>query len=146
MVPEKKYRRGFIAGMFDIFHIGHLDLLCMAKEQCDYLIVAVGTDEFYRKRKQRQPIMPYSERAEIVKAIRYVDEVVEEIDLDKVGAYHKYHFDAMFSGNDHEFEDVYMQAAEELNKIGVDTIYMTRRGITSTILRRNFKVEHNGNV
>jgi glycerol-3-phosphate cytidylyltransferase len=133
---NKKYKKGFVAGMFDVFHVGHLDLLRSAKENCEYLIVSVGTDDFYQWRKNREPLMPHSDRVEILKSIRYVDEVVDETDLDKVAAYHKYHFDAMFSGDDHEFEDTYIQSAKILKEFGVDTIYLPRRGITSTNLRK----------
>ena len=89
----KKYQVGFICGFFDLLHDGHIDILKKAKENCEYLIVAVGTDEFMRQRKQRETILSYDQRVEIVKAIRYVDEVVEETNLDKIGAYEKYHFD-----------------------------------------------------
>jgi glycerol-3-phosphate cytidylyltransferase len=135
----KKYKRGFISGMFDIFHIGHLDTLRLAKELCEYLIVAVGTDDFYRHDKKREPIMPYTERREIIASIRYVDEVVDISDLDKISAYHKYHFDVMFAGDDHEGEDVYIKATEELRHFGVETIYVKRRKMGSTAYRKYFK-------
>jgi glycerol-3-phosphate cytidylyltransferase len=89
---------GYVAGMFDIFHIGHLSMLKLAKKKCEYLIVAVSTDNFYRQRKKREPIMPYAERRKIVEAIRYVDKVVTETNLDKIADYHKYNFDVMFAG------------------------------------------------
>jgi len=144
---SKKYKKGFIAGMFDVLHGGHLDLLRIAKENCEYLIVAVGTDEFYRLRKGREPLLPYSCRAEIIKAIRYVDEVVEETDLDKIAIYKKHHFDVMFAGDDHEFEDIYVQSTEILKKFGVDTIYTSRRGINSTDLRKKILNENsNSNI
>jgi len=132
---NKRYKKGFICGMFDLFHTGHFDILRTAKEMCEYVIVAVGTDEFYRVRKNREPMESHSKRVEHIKAIRYVDEVVEQTDLDKVAMYHKYHFDAMFSGEDHKFEDCYIHATKELKKMGVDTIYLSRCGITSTKLR-----------
>lgn len=136
MEMPPKYRRGFVAGMFDLFHIGHLDMLRLAKEQCEYLIVAVGTDDFYRWRKKREPVMSYDERREIVAAIRYVNEVVPETDLDKIAAYNAWHFDAMFVSEDHKGEDVYIKAEQDLRRLGVETIYMKRRGISSTALRR----------
>ncbi|MDR2582128.1 MAG: radical SAM protein [Fibromonadaceae bacterium] len=135
---NKKYKRGFVAGMFDVLHGGHIDLLRIAKENCEHLIVAVGTDEFYRVRKGREPFLSYPDRVEIIRAIRYVDEVVEETDLNKVALYKKHHFDAMFAGDDHEFEDVYVQAVKILKEFGVDTIYTPRRGINSTDLQKKF--------
>jgi glycerol-3-phosphate cytidylyltransferase len=136
MKVEKKYKCGYVAGMFDIFHIGHLDMLRLSKELCEHLIVAIVSDEFYRQRKKREPIMPYNESREIIEAIRYVDEVVMETNLDKLGEYDKYHFNVMFASEDHEFEDVYIKATEELKQLGVDTIYMKRRGVSSTLLRK----------
>ena len=122
----KKYSKGFVCGFFDILHDGHIYILKQAKELCDYLIVAVGTDEFMRIRKKRESILSYEQRVTIVSAIKYVDEVVPEIDLDKISAYEKYHFDVMFAGDDHINETVYINAVEELAKRNVDTIYIPR--------------------
>ena len=80
----KKYKRGFVAGFFDILHEGHIQILEQAKSQCEQLIVAVGTDEFMRIRKGRESVLSYDERVCIVSAIKYVDKVVPEIDLDKI--------------------------------------------------------------
>ncbi len=126
--------------MFDILHAGHIHILKFAKSQCDYLIVAVGTDEFMLTRKGRSSVMPYDERVEIVKAIRYVDEVVPETDLNKIGEYNKYHFNVMFSGDDHINEETYIRAADELKKLGVDTIYVPRvKNISSTNVRESIR-------
>lgn len=135
---KKTYKVGYIAGMFDILHAGHIHILKFAKSQCDYLIVAVGTDEFMLTRKGRSSIMPYEERVEIIRAIRYVDEVVPETNLDKIGEYNKYHFDVMFSGDDHIYEEIYIRATEELKKMGVDTIYIPRvKNLSSTNIRES---------
>lgn len=121
-----KYKIGFICGFFDLLHDGHIDILRKAKEQCDYLIVAVGTDEFMRKRKHHEAVLTYQQRTTIVKAIKYVDEVVPETDLDKYGAWEKYHFNVMFAGDDHVTEKIYQEAEKKLEKVGVDTIYIHR--------------------
>lgn len=137
----KKYRIGFVSGFFDILHEGHIDILELAKSQCEQLIVAVGTDEFMRIRKRRDPVLSYSERVRIVEAIKYVDRVVEEADLDKVAAYQRYHFEAMFAGNDHQHEDVYIRDATILKeRYDVDTIYVERSDISSTKIRNKIKV------
>ena len=105
----KKYKRGFVAGFFDILHEGHIQILEQAKSQCEQLIVAVGTDEFMRIRKGRESVLSYDERVCIVSAIKYVDKVVPEIDLNKISAYQKYKFDVMFAGDDHEYEERYIE-------------------------------------
>ena len=133
----KKYKVGFVAGFFDIIHEGHIRILEQAKSQCEQLIVAVGTDEFMRVRKGRESVLNYSERAQIVRSIRYVDKVVEETDLDKIAAYKNYHFNVMFAGDDHENEPVYIRDAAILKeKYGVDTIYIKRSNISSTAIRK----------
>lgn len=136
----KKYRIGFICGFFDILHEGHIEILSKAKSMCDFLIVAVGTDEFMQVRKNRKSILSYEERVIIMKAIRYVDQVVPEENLDKVAAYKKYHFDVMFAGDDHMGELAYQQAEKELISFGVDTIYIPRiNSMSSTYLRNRAK-------
>lgn len=133
----KLYKIGFICGFFDLLHDGHIDILKQAKSKCEYLIVAVGTDEFMRQRKSREPVLTYEQRIAIVKSIRYVDEVIPEIDLDKVAACKKYHFDVMFAGYDHIEEDVYIEAEATLKTMGVDTIYIPRKiNCSSTNIRK----------
>ena len=90
---------GYTTGVFDLFHIGHLNILKRAKEQCDYLIVGVSTDELVEQYKHKTPVIPYEERVEIIKSIRYVDEVVPQLNRDKYEAWEKYHFDRMFVGD-----------------------------------------------
>lgn len=121
------YNIGFLCGFFDLIHDGHIDILKQAKSMCKHLIVAVGTDEFMQERKHRKSVLKYEQRIEIVKAIKYVDEVVAETDLDKVGAYKKYKFDVMFAGEDHLCEPIYIRATKELASLGVDTIYIPRK-------------------
>lgn len=136
MRTMKKYKKGFACGFFDILHDGHIDILRQAKSQCEYLIVAVGTDDFMFKRKHRESILNYKQRVEIVKSIRYVDEVVPEVDLDKVAAFYKYNFDVMFAGEDHLTEKIYIEAEKHLKDLGVDTIYIPRKhDISSTSIR-----------
>lgn len=133
----EKYKKGFICGFFDILHDGHIDILQQAKSKCEYLIVAVGTDDFMRQRKHRESILDYEQRVEIVKSIRYVDEVVPEFDLDKVAAFYKYNFDVMFAGEDHLNEKVYIEATKRLKELGVDTIYIPRKhNISSTSIKK----------
>lgn len=133
----KRYKIGFICGFFDLLHDGHIEILKFAKSQCEYLIVAVGTDEFMHQRKHRESVLTYDQRATIIKSIRYVDKVVPETDLDKIAAYKKYHFDVMFAGEDHQNEELYIEAASILKSFGVDTIFVPRSiAISSTLIRK----------
>lgn len=136
----KKYKIGYTTGVYDMFHIGHLNILKRAKEQCDYLIVGVSTDELVQKSKNKTPIIPFEERAEIVKAIKYVDEVVPQKDKDKFGAWEKYKFNAMFVGDDWKNSSLFNEAAEKLNAVGVEIIYFPyTKHISSTKLREKIK-------
>lgn len=136
----KKYKIGYTTGVYDMFHIGHLNILRRAKRQCDYLIVGVSTDELVQKSKNKTPIIPFEERAEIVKAIKYVDEVVPQKDKDKFGAWEKYKFNAMFVGDDWKNSSLFNEAAEKLNAVGVEIIYFPyTKHISSTKLREKIK-------
>lgn len=141
----KKKRVGFICGFFDIIHKGHIDILKFAKEHCDYLIVAVGTDEFMLQRKNHPSVLSFEQRVAIMKSIKYVDEVVPEENLDKVAAYKKYHFDVMFAGDDHINELVYVESEKVLKQLGADTIYIPRHYPTSStkLRKRAYEIERN---
>jgi glycerol-3-phosphate cytidylyltransferase len=123
---------GYTAGAFDIFHIGHLNLLRRSKDNCDYLIVGVTTDDLIMKTKNKSGIIPLSERLEIVSAIRYVDEVVVQDDLDKVLAWKKYHYDRLFSGDDWKDNPRWVGYENELRKVGVEVIYFPYTKTTSS--------------
>lgn len=119
-----------------MFHIGHLNILRRAKEQCDYLIVGVSTDELVQHDKNKTPIIPFEERARIVQAIRYVDEVVPQIDKDKMGAWQQNHFDAMFVGSDWQGTPQWEEFERQFKPLGVDIVYLSHTdGISSTLLR-----------
>ncbi len=99
----KKYKKGYVPGVFDLFHIGHLNLIRKSKERCEYLIVGVLTDELVIHFKGKPPFIPFKERMAIVEAIKYVDKVVP-VTFDntvKMDAWKKYGFDCHFSGSDH---------------------------------------------
>lgn len=135
---RKKYHVGYIAGVFDMFHVGHLNLLRRAKEQCEYLIVGVVSDEGVVKQKNRQPMIPLIDRIEIVRACKYVDEVVE-IPLafcDTQDAYRKFHFDVQFSGSDYEDNEQWLKKQEWLRNRGADLVFFTyTEKVSSTKLK-----------
>lgn len=132
----KKYKIGYTTGVYDMFHIGHLNILKKAKEQCEYLIVGVSTDELVQKSKNKIPIIPFEERVEIIKAIKYVDEVVPQRDKNKMAAYERYKFDVMFVGDDWKGSEIFSKCEEELKKKGSTVVYFPyTKGTSSTILR-----------
>ena len=133
---------GYTTGVFDMFHIGHLNILRRAKEQCDYLIVGVSTDKLVEQDKHKRPIIPFEERCEIVKAIRYVDEVVPQIDKNKIGAYLKLskRFHRMFVGSDWQGTPQWIQFEKDFAPYRVEIIYLPHTdGISSSILREKIK-------
>lgn len=133
---DKKYKIGYTTGVYDMFHIGHLNIIRRAKEQCEYLIVGVSTDECVQSYKNKTPIIPYEERAAIVQAIRYVDEVVPQPSMDKLEFLKKRHFDVMFHGDAWKGTELYNKYEEEFAKYGAKIEYLTHTdGISSTILR-----------
>ena len=135
-MQTKKYKIGYTTGVYDMFHIGHLNILKRAKEQCEYLIVGVSTDELVQNYKHKTPIIPFEERAAIVGAIKYVDEVVPQISMDKMIAYNELHFDALFHGSDWKGSDMYNKIADEFSRIGVDVVFLPHTdGISSTYIR-----------
>ena len=111
---NKKYKVGYTTGVFDMFHIGHLNILKKAKEQCDYLIVGVSTDENVRNYKNKTPIIPFEERIAIVRELKCVDEAVPQVNMNKMDAWKKLHFDALFHGSDWKGSDMYNKMIEVL--------------------------------
>lgn len=131
----KKYKIGYTAGTYDMFHAGHLNLLKNAKQYCDYLIVGVNSQKLVQSYKNKTPLISENDRLDIVSAIKYVDEAHLMYTLDKVEAYKLYNFDVVFIGSDYKGSKRYIQAEKQLNKLGVDLHFIdyTKR-ISSTIL------------
>ena len=126
---------GYTTGVYDMFHIGHLNIIRRAKEQCDFLIVGVSTDELVQKEKGKTPVIPYVERAAIVEALKYVDQVVPQIDKNKHGAWKKYHFDKMFVGSDWKGSQQWNEFEKQFKPYGVEIVYLPHTdGISSTKL------------
>ena len=136
----KKYKIGYTTGVFDMFHIGHLNILRRAKEQCDVLIVGVSTDELVENYKHKTPIIPFEDRKAIVEAIQYTDSVVPQVSMDKLAAWEKLQFDAIFVGDDWKGTPTYNKIEEELRAVGCDLVYLPHTdGISSTKLAQLLK-------
>ena len=132
----KKYKIGYTTGVFDMFHIGHLNLLKRAKEQCDFLIVGVTTDALCFSRKKKYPIICESQRMEIVAELRCVDQVVLQENMDKLAAVKKYRADVVFVGSDWKGTPSWNEYEKEFATVGCSVVYLDHtEGISSTILR-----------
>ena len=132
----KKYKIGYTSGVYDMFHIGHLNILKNAKAECDYLIVGVTSDELCLKRKNKLPIINQNDRISIIKAIKYVDKVILQNDMDKLKIVKKYNVNAVFVGSDWKNTKSWNDYENEFKKVNCDVVYLKHTdGISSTILR-----------
>ncbi|MBB5022844.1 adenylyltransferase/cytidyltransferase family protein [Desulfurispira natronophila] len=123
---------GYTTGVYDLFHIGHLNLLRRAKLECDNLIVGVTTDELSESRKGKRPIIPFTERMEIVSQIKFVDEVVPQTNMDKMEAWRNIKFNKMFVGDDWKGSDKWNQLEKEFAAVGVEIVYFPYTQHTSS--------------
>lgn len=131
---DKPYNVGYIAGVFDLFHIGHLNMFKRAKEQCRYLIVGVVSDEGVRLNKQAEPFVPFDERIEMVRSCKYVDEAIK-LPLNLCGTkdiFNVYHFDVQFSGSDYEHDPEWLAEKEFLEKNGSTMVFFPYTQSTSS--------------
>lgn len=131
---DKPYNVGYIAGVFDLFHIGHLNMFKRAKEQCRYLIVGVVSDEGVRLNKQAEPFVPFDERIEMVRSCKYVDEAIK-LPLNLCGTkdiFNAYHFDVQFSGSDYEHDPGWLAEKEFLEKNGSTMVFFPYTQSTSS--------------
>ncbi|MDO4317103.1 MAG: adenylyltransferase/cytidyltransferase family protein [Lachnospiraceae bacterium] len=132
----KKYKKGYTQGVYDMFHIGHLNILNRAKEMCDYLVVGINSDVLVQSYKSKTPIINENDRMEIVRNIKAVDEVVLAETLDKREQHDKIGFDAIFIGSDWKGNPRWEATKQEMQEIGVDVVFLPHTdGVTSTMLR-----------
>ena len=140
MSSQEKYKIGYTQGVFDMFHIGHLRLINHAAEQCEKLIVGVNSDALVQDYKNKTPVIPQEDRAEIIRNLKNVVFCVIVETLDKVELYKKYKFDAVFIGDDWKGNPRWKQTEKDLEKYGVDVVYLPHTPeVSSSNLRK--KVE-----
>lgn len=133
-----KYKIGFTQGTFDMFHIGHLNLLRRAKEYCDNLIVGVNSDELVKIYKDKVPIISVLERAEILRELRCVDDVIICETLDKMKTWNLIHFNAIFIGDDWFGNPRWKQTEKDLSEVGSEVVYLKHTdGVSSSLLRQH---------
>ncbi len=136
----KPYKVGYTTGVFDLFHVGHLNILRKAKAECDLLIVGVSTDELVLEYKQRLPVIPYEERKLIVEGIRYVDKVVPQLNRDKIAAWEHLLFDVMFVGDDWKGDALFSEVEKRFNQVGVEVVYFPyTRGVSTTMVKEKIR-------
>lgn len=133
---------GYTTGVYDMFHIGHLNVIRNAKKQCDYLIVGVSTDELVEKEKNKRPVICYEERADIISSLIYVDRVVPQINKDKFSAWKELKFDKMFVGSDWKGTKQWIEYEKQFEPYNVEIVYLPHTdGISSTDLTSYIKRE-----
>ena len=128
---------GYAPGAYDLFHVGHVNLLRHARSQCDYLVAGVVSDEKCERTKGVRPFVPLMERAEIVRSIAFVDEVYEEHVATKLEAWQDVRFDRIFKGDDWRGTPKGLKLEQEFASVGVEVVYFPYTVHTSsTMLRR----------
>lgn len=134
---RRKFKNGYTCGVFDMFHAGHLNILKQAKERCEYLTVAVSTDDLAFKTKGKQPVINEKQRFELVKNQRQADNVVYQNDLDKIKAWERLRFDVLFVGSDHQNTPDWARYESFFKTRGVSIVYIPyTKDISSTLLRK----------
>lgn len=123
---------GYTTGVFDLFHIGHLNILRNAKLECDHLIVGITTDELSLKEKGRKPVIPFTERLTIVESIQYVDSVVPQVNYDKIEAWNNLKFNIMFVGDDWRGTEKWNRLEKDFLELGVKISYFPYTQHTSS--------------
>ncbi|MEH7444040.1 adenylyltransferase/cytidyltransferase family protein [Bacillus sp. JJ1122] len=136
----KQHKIGYTTGVFDLFHVGHLNILKRAKEQCEFLIVGVSTDELVMEYKNKKPVISFADRAEIVEGIKYVDMVVPQVNRDKFSAWENLKFDVMFVGDDWKGSTLFSEVENQFKQVGVEIIYFPyTKGVSSTQLKHEIQ-------
>lgn len=141
--PRPRYRVGYASGVFDMFHVGHLNILRRARECCDWLIVGVATDEYVEELKGVGPVIPLDERVAIVSALAIVDEVILDRSEDKSLAWSERNFDVVFKGDDWRGAPKGVRLEETMRELGVDVVYFPYTLHTSSAMLRERLQEHN---
>ena len=133
---DKKFKIGYTQGVYDMFHIGHLNLINRAKELCEYLVVGVNSDELVKTYKHKETVINEFDRAEIVRNLKAVDKCIIVDTLDKLELQKELGFNAIFIGDDWYGNPRWMQTRDILAKYGVDVVFLPHtEGVSSTMLR-----------
>ncbi len=132
-----KPRIGYAPGVYDLFHVGHLNILSRARSLCDHLVAGVVSDELAQQVKGRAPVIPLAERLEIVRSVRHVDEAVAEVLPRKLDTWRQVGFDVIFKGDDWKGTAKGEALERDFAGVGVEVVYLPYTVHTSsTILRK----------
>ena len=123
---------GYVPGVWDLFHVGHLNLIQRARQRCDLLVVGVVTDDAVEAMKGYRPVVPWSERAAIVESVRHVDEVIADDSQDKRLAWQTRNFDVLFKGDDWEGTPKGLALEQQMGEVGVRVVYFPYTSHTSS--------------
>ena len=138
---EKKLKIGFTCGVYDLFHVGHLNLFERAKQHCDYLIVGICDDEYVRTYKNKEAVINENDRFRIVNALKCVDEVAmvnSEETVDKIVAWNRFHFDVLFAGDDWKGSPRFIETQKQFEEANLDieTVFLPyTKEVSTTMLR-----------
>lgn len=138
-------RIGYAAGAYDLFHIGHLNILKHAKSHCDWLIAGVVSDELCQATKGHLPVVPLIERLAIVQSVKYVDDAVEESFPDKLATWEQLRFNIFFKGDDWRGTARGRDLERRFSKVGVEVVYFPYTAHTSSTQLRRALAVINGN-
>jgi len=132
---------GYSSGVFDMFHVGHLNLLRRARNYCRHLVVGVASDEYVETIKGRAPVVPCDERIDIISALGIVDEVVIDRAEDKLAIWQQRPFDVIFKGNDWQGTPKGYRLERTMNAVGAEVVYFPYTRHTSSSMLRAFLTE-----
>ena len=136
-MSDKKYKLGYTDGVYDLFHVGHLNMIQTAKSNCETLLVGVHGDDVVEEYKHFRPIINENDRKRIIESIKGVDRVVINRFRDKMKLWELYHFDVVFIGDDWKGTERWINFEKKLNEIGVDVIYVPyTKGISTTEIKK----------
>lgn len=138
----KIYKKGYTTGVYDMFHIGHLNVLENAKKNCDQLVVGVSTDELVSDYKKRRPIIPFEERIRIVGALKCVDKVIPQENMDKLSVMLKEKCNVIFVGDDWKGTEKWNMYEKQFLEHGIEVVYLPyTKGTSSTKLRQKLNLK-----
>jgi len=143
----KKYKIGYTDGVFDMFHVGHLNMIEEAKKYCDYLIVGVHSDKIVEEYKHRKTVIKEKDRLRIISSLKPVDKAVLNHTRDKLELHNLYKFDVVFIGSDWQGTERWNNFEKVLKEVGVDVVYIKYTdGISTTLIRESLGEKNNKNL